>query len=76
MKKIRLNIISSIHDQKWIEKRFPMEGYLVRIPIIGHEFRLKSLEGYGFELVTTDVIEIIDPNTFKTRNTTYKFEEI
>lgn len=45
------------------------EGYIMGYPVVGQGFYIGSLQ-------TSTVTEVIDSNTFKTLNSTYKLEEL
>jgi hypothetical protein len=57
-----------------IDKGHTITGYPIENkPIIGHRFIVRNL---GRFLSTSLITEIIDKNTFKTENSTYKLEYI
>lgn len=53
-----------------IEVGFAIEGSCVEDPIVGEAFFV----GYGWR--TSTVTEIIDTNTFKTKNSVYRWERL
>lgn len=76
IKKVR---VTKTHDNfngnhpTGIGEGYSREGFIEKEPTIGESFLVNRLGGY---FVTSPVTEIIDGNTFKTENSTYKWEFI
>lgn len=61
------------HPNK-INKDYSITGYFEKSPIIGESFRIIG-KGLRNSLITSVVIEIVNEETFRTLNSTYKLEK-
>lgn len=72
--------ITKISDDKfngnhpnYIDEGYTQFGFLVESPIVGERFKVRGTT-LTSGLLTSIVTEIIDENTFKTENSTYRIE--
>jgi hypothetical protein len=80
MKKIRLTIINTTNELNTKKVGIAYGGDFVGLPKVGKRFYMNNVSQGGRlstnAFRTGEVIEVLSKNTFKTENSTYKWEII